>query len=67
MAEKQGLHTLIDQLPSSEIPAAERFLRFLLAQDEPPVDPEMLARIDAARSSPSPGIGHDEVLREFGL
>jgi hypothetical protein len=34
---------------------------------EAPVDPEMLARIDAARAHPSPGIPHVEVLREFGL
>jgi hypothetical protein len=34
---------------------------------EAPVDAEMLARIDAARANPSPGIPHEEVLREFGL
>lgn len=34
---------------------------------EAPVDPEILARIDAARANPSPGIPHDEMLRDFGL
>ena len=34
---------------------------------EAPVDPEMLASIDAARANPSPGIPHEEILREFGL
>jgi len=27
----------------------------------------MLARIDAARAHPSPGIPHEEILREFGV
>lgn len=36
-------------------------------QEEQPVDPEMLARIDAARAHPSPGIPHEEILREFGV
>ncbi|MGA2184324.1 MAG: hypothetical protein ABSH47_14975 [Bryobacteraceae bacterium] len=66
MAGKEQLHQLIEQLPPEEITAAERYLRFLIAQ-EAPVDPEMLARIDAARAHPSPGIPHDEILREFGL
>jgi hypothetical protein len=57
----------VDQLPGTEVTAAERFLRFLLTQDEPPVDPEMLARIDAQRANPSPGIPHEEILHEFGL
>jgi hypothetical protein len=30
---------------------------------EQPVKPEMLARIDAARAHPSPGIPHEEILR----
>jgi hypothetical protein len=34
---------------------------------EAPVDLDMLARIDEARAHPSPGIPHDEVLREFEL
>jgi hypothetical protein len=34
---------------------------------EAPVDPEMLARIDAARAYRSAGIPHEEVLREFRL
>ena len=66
MGEKDRLHHLVDELPDSEISAAIRFLEFLATQ-EPPIDPEMLARIDAARSNPSPGIPHEEILREFGL
>ncbi|MGD0869781.1 MAG: hypothetical protein ABSB88_09540 [Bryobacteraceae bacterium] len=65
MSEKEQLHRLIDQLPDSEIPAAMRFVQFL-AFHEAPIEPEMLARIDAARANPSPGIPHEEVLREFG-
>jgi hypothetical protein len=66
MPDKQKLHRLIDQLPDAELLAAMRYLEFLLSQ-EAPVDPEMLARIDAARANPSPGIPHEEIMREFGL
>jgi predicted nucleic acid-binding protein len=65
MSEKERLHHLIDELPDSEISAALRFLESLTVR-EAPVDPEMLARIDAARANPSPGIPHEEILREFG-
>jgi hypothetical protein len=65
MSEKEQLHHLIDELPDSELSAATRFLQFLVSQ-EAPVDAEMLARIDAARANPSPGIPHEEILREFG-
>jgi hypothetical protein len=58
---------LIDRLPGSEIEVAACYPEFLLARDEPPVDPEILARIDAARANPSAGIPHDEILHEFGL
>jgi hypothetical protein len=66
MADKQTLHHLVDQLPESEIVAAERYLEFLLAQ-EAPVDDVLLRRIDEQRANPSPGIPHEEILREFGL
>jgi hypothetical protein len=66
MPDKQHLHQLIDQLPEVELPAAARYIEFLLSH-EAPVDPEMLARIDAARANPSPGIPHEEILREYGL
>ena len=63
---KQQLHELVDRLPESEGPAAARYLEFVIASDEPPVDPEMLKRIDAARAQNRPGIPHEEILREFG-
>ena len=66
MPDKQQLHNLIDQLPESEISAATRYIEFLLAH-EAPVDADLLARIDLARSQPSPGISHGDILREFGL
>lgn len=67
MAERSDLHQLIDQLPASEIEPAERYLRYLLGREEAPLDADMLARIDAARATPSAGIPHEEILREFGL
>jgi hypothetical protein len=66
MLDRQQLRHLVDQLPESELTAAARYLEFLLSH-EAPVDPEMLTRIDQARARPSPGISHDDVLREFGL
>jgi hypothetical protein len=66
MNGKEELHNLIDRLPASEIPAAERYLEFLLSR-EAPVDPEMLKRVDAARAEASAGIPHEEILREYGL
>jgi hypothetical protein len=34
---------------------------------EPPVAPDMLARIDRARASPNSGVAHEAFLKEFGL
>jgi len=67
MSDKQQLHALVDRLPEAEAEAAARYLQFLISRDEEPVDPVMLARIDAARKNPSPGIAHEDVLHEFGL
>jgi hypothetical protein len=63
---REQLHELVNRLPESEVTPAARYLEFLIAHEEPPVDPEMLARIDAARAHRSPGIPHEEILREFG-
>jgi hypothetical protein len=63
---KQQPHELVDRLPESEVAAAARYLEFLIANDEPPVDPEMLKRIDVARMRNSLGIPHEEILLEFG-
>jgi len=67
VADRRILYDLIERLPAEELRAAERYLRFLIAHDEPPVEPEMLARIDAARAHPSEGIPHEQILREFDL
>ena len=66
MPDKLQLHELIDRLPESELPAATRYLEFLLVR-EAPVDPDMLARIRQAREHRSSGTAHEEVLKEFGL
>jgi hypothetical protein len=64
MSAKQRLHELVEQLPASEIETAVELLESLV---EAPVDPEMLARIDAARQERGVGIPHEEILKEFGL
>ncbi len=66
MQTKRQIHELVDRLPESETGAAARYLEFLLAQNEAPIDPEMLQRIDAARAQQGAGIPHAEILREFG-
>jgi hypothetical protein len=67
MPEREQLHSLVERLPDSEITAAERYLEFLLAREEAPVDPEMLERIDRARARRSAGIPHEEIMREYGM
>ena len=64
MSPKQRLHELVEQLPAAEIEAAVELLQALV---EAPVDPEMLARMNAARPKRGAGIPHEEVLKEFGL
>ncbi len=64
---KQELHELVERLPDEDLPAAQQFLEFLVRREEPPVDPDLLARIDASRTNNGPTIPHEEMLREFGL
>src|SRR5580658_6704876 len=52
---KEQLHELVNRLPESEITSAARYLEFLISEEQP-VDSGMLARIDAERTHPSPGI-----------
>jgi hypothetical protein len=66
MLDKEQLHRLVDRLPEAGVLAALRYVESLLSK-EAPVDPQMLARIDAARRGPSPGIPHDDIMREFDL
>ena len=66
MSDKEHLHELVNRLPSSEAAAARRYLEFLISLQEAPVDPKMLARIDAARAKRSTGDPHEEILKEFG-
>jgi hypothetical protein len=53
-------------MSKEEITSAARYLEYPINHEEQPVEPEMLARIDAARAHPSSGIPHEEILREFG-
>jgi hypothetical protein len=64
---KQQLHELVDRLAESETVAAARYLEFLLAHDEAPIDPEMLQQINASRRDRGgEWIPHEDILREFG-
>jgi hypothetical protein len=64
---KDQLHELVNRLAESELTPAARYLEFPINHEEQPFETEMLARIDAARARPSPGIPHEEIMREIGL
>ena len=75
--DRQELHSLVDHIPSGDLPAARKILRALAdpvwqsslaapLDDEPETEDER-AEVEAARSEPGSGTSHEEVLREFGL
>ena len=77
---RQELHTLLDRLPESGIPAARDYLRTLVdpvesalaaaPDDDEPLSEHERTAIEAAggrRERHEPSIPHGEVLREFGL
>jgi hypothetical protein len=77
---RDPLHALIDRIPESELPAAQRFMEFLASSLAyraalcAPVDNEPVTEGDAsailnARDEIRAGkvIAHGEILREFGL
>jgi hypothetical protein len=82
MSARDGLHRLIDELPESELEAAERFLNYLRAMtdpvlralleappdDEPETDEERQA-VQEAREELARGEVRtlEEVRRELGL
>ena len=83
MVNKDKLHRLIDELPESEVSAAERYLEYLrLAghdpvlhavlnapdDDEPETDEEQAAVAEARRDVAAGRlVDLEEVKREFGL
>jgi len=77
---REPLYELIDRIPEEELPAAKRFLEYLLVSpayraaliappDEEPVTEADAAAIERARNEVRLGkvVAHDEILREFGL
>jgi len=76
-ADRQELHTLVDHIPASDLPAARKILRALAdpvwqsiltapLDNEPETDQER-SEVEAARNEKGSGTPHEEVLREFGL
>lgn len=79
MESRRELHTLVDELPDAELPAARRFLEYLRQQvedpfraflnaaptDDEPVTDEDLAAIREALAERSRGevVSHEEVKR----
>ena len=77
---RDTLHHLIDRIPEEELPAAKRFLEYLVVSPayraalSAPPDDEPVTEADAAaiaRTSHEVSAGivisHDEILREFGV
>ena len=80
---KEELHRLVDELPESELPAAQRFLRYLneMARDpvlralmEAPIDDEPLTEGEAARirlgeeaADRGDVVSDEELRRELGI
>jgi hypothetical protein len=77
---RDTLHDLIDRIPEEELPAAKRFLEYLVVSPayraalSAPPDDEPVTEADAAaiaRTSHEVRAGivisHDEILREFGV
>jgi len=78
--DRGPLHNLIERIPETEIPAAKRFLEYLVASpalraaqlapiDDEPVTAADETAIAQAKADVEAGriATHDEVLREFGL
>lgn len=74
------LHDLVDRIPEEDLPAAKRYLEYLVicpayraallaALDDEPVTEGDATAISQAREDVRTGkvVPHDEVLREFGL
>ena len=77
---RDAFYNLIDRIPEEELPAAKRFLEYLLVNpayraalsapaDDEPVTEADEAAIARASNEVRAGkvVSHDEVLREFGL
>jgi hypothetical protein len=77
---RDTLHDLVDRIPEEELPAAKRYLEYLVVSpayraalsaepDDEPVTEADATAIAQAREDVRSGrvIPHDEVLREFGL
>ena len=77
---RDTLHDLVDRIPEEELPAAKRFLEYLVVSPayraalSAPPDDELVTDADVmaiarARDEVRAGevVSHDEILREFGL
>ena len=75
--DRQELHTLVDHIPASDVPAARKILRALMdpvelslliaALDDEAESLEERAAVEQALREPGPDTSHEEVLREFDL
>jgi|CZKE01.1.fsa_nt_gi hypothetical protein len=74
---RQELRTLVDYIPSSDLPTARKFVRSLVdpvelailnaPPDDEPESEEERAEVEVARREAGPGTPHEDLLREFGL
>jgi hypothetical protein len=74
---RQELRTLVDHIPSSDLPTARKFVRSLVdpaelailnapPDDEPESEKER-GEVEAARRESGPGTPQEDLVREFGF
>ena len=68
-ANREQLHSAVDELPPSEIESALRYLRFLSyeASEEEPIDELTGVELDAARVERGETVSLQEARRRLGL
>ena len=69
MTAKETLHNLVELLPDEELPAANRFLQFLVDEAAEPLSEEDWAEVHAGEGAIARGeFTHlDDLKRELGL
>jgi hypothetical protein len=73
MSAREELHRLLDQIPESDVPTTQKFLRSLVdpvelamllaPEDDEPESAEERAAVEAAIADPSPDIPFEQIRR----
>ena len=74
MSDRQDLHTLIDHIPATDVPATRKFLRAMIEDplelsiltaplDDEPESEEERAAVAEALADPSPDVPFEQIRR----